>query len=67
MFRLKKGIEEFEMVDGAFAGRKFKRGVLYAEVPPGEKRKFDEIKEETVKQPKRGSKVEAAAAPEREG
>jgi len=65
MFKLKNGVEEFEMVDGAFAGRKFKRGVLYPEVPPGEKHKFDEVREETVKPAKR-NKSEATPAPEKE-
>ena len=34
------------MVDGAFAGRKFVRGKVYGEVPPEEKKKFEEIKSE---------------------
>ena len=43
-YKLKKGIENFQVVDGAFAGRKFVRGKVYGEVPPEEKKKFDEIK-----------------------
>ena len=43
-YKLKKGIENFQVVDGAFAGRKFVRGKVYGEVPPEEKRKFEEIK-----------------------
>ena len=49
MFRLKKGQPEFEVVDGPMTGRKFLRGVDYAEVPPGEKRRFDEIKQAAPK------------------
>ena len=45
-YKLKKGIENFDVVDGAFAGRKFVRGKVYGEVPPEEKKKFDEIKPE---------------------
>ena len=37
-YKLKKGIENFEVVDGAFAGRKFVRGKVYGEVPPEEKK-----------------------------
>lgn len=40
MFRLKKGIESFQVVDGPFAGRKFLKGKEYAEVPDGERGKF---------------------------
>jgi len=43
-YKLKKGIENFDVVDGAFAGRKFVRGKVYGEVPPDESKKFDEIK-----------------------
>ena len=45
-YKLRKGIENFQVVDGAFAGRKFVRGKVYGEVPPEEKKKFDEIKPE---------------------
>jgi hypothetical protein len=47
-YKLKKGIENFDVVDGAFAGRKFVRGKVYGEVPPEEKKKFEEIKPEKV-------------------
>ena len=45
-YKLKKGIENFEVVDGAFAGRKFVRGKVYGEVPPEEKKKFKEIRDQ---------------------
>ena len=42
-YKLKKGIENFQVVDGAFAGRKFVRGKAYTEVPPEEKQKFEKV------------------------
>jgi hypothetical protein len=45
-YKLKTGIEDFQVVDGAFAGRKFRKGFLYAEIPPEEAQKFDEVAEE---------------------
>lgn len=49
-YKLKKGIENFDVVDGAFAGRKFVRGKVYTEVPAEEANKFDEIKPEVKAQ-----------------
>lgn len=49
MFKLKKGQEAFEVVDGPMAGRKFTPGVEYAEVPPQEKQRFAEVKEPKAK------------------
>ena len=43
-YKLKTGIENFDVVDGPFAGRKFVRGKEYGEVPSEEKRKFEEIR-----------------------
>lgn len=37
---LKTGVESFVVVDGPFAGRKYKRDQVYAEIPPQEKKKF---------------------------
>jgi len=45
-YKLKKGIENFDVVDGPFAGRKFVRGKVYGKVPSEEKQKFDEIREQ---------------------
>ena len=59
---LKKGVETFEVVDGPFAGRKYKPGVQYQEVPPQEKKKFEELKAESRSAPSsrpRGSKLKA--------
>lgn len=43
-YRLKKGQESFQVVDGPLAGRKFLKGQVYAEIPPGEKGRFEEIR-----------------------
>ncbi len=40
MYKLKPNVPDFEIVDGPFAGRKYKAGETYKEVPPGEKNKF---------------------------
>jgi hypothetical protein len=42
MYKLKPKSPEFECVDGPLAGRKFRKGELYAEVPAGDRDKFDE-------------------------
>ena len=51
MYKLKKGIENFQIVDGPFAGRKYKRGKVYEEdqIPPEVRGKFDELKAESSK------------------
>jgi len=43
MYRLKKGQEAFELVDGPMAGRKFVPGRSYEEIPAQEKRRFEKI------------------------
>lgn len=40
MYELKPNVADFEVVDGTFAGRKYRAGVLYKEVPPEEVHKF---------------------------
>jgi hypothetical protein len=47
MYRLKKGIEAFSVVEGPMAGRAFAAGKTYEEIPPQEAEKFEEIKEAT--------------------
>lgn len=44
MYRLKEGIESFRVVDGPDEGKKFLKGKEYAEVPAGEKGKFEKIR-----------------------
>lgn len=55
MHRLKKGQEAFEVVDGPMAGRKFRPGEVYAEIPAQEKRRFEAVR------PKPAARTKAAA------
>jgi hypothetical protein len=48
MFILKKGFAEFDMVDGPCAGKKYRHGKKYAEVPEGYEDRFESAKGETV-------------------
>lgn len=41
MYRLKKNVPEFEAVDGPLAGRKFRHGATYEEIPPGDAHRFE--------------------------
>ena len=41
MYKLKKNVADFDVVDGPFAGRKFRAGAAYAEVPPEHISKFE--------------------------
>lgn len=41
MYKLKLNQPDFECVDGPFAGRKYKTGQTYAEIPPNEAHRFD--------------------------
>ena len=43
-YKLKPGVESFEVVDGPFAGKKFLRGKVYEKIPPEEKKKFEQVK-----------------------
>ena len=46
MYQLKPGSESFTVVDGPCAGKTYKPGQAYTEIPPQEKKRFQEIKEE---------------------
>ncbi len=48
-YRLKKSAEAFDVVDGKLAGRKFRHGRVYAEIPENEKHKFEKAVEKEVK------------------
>lgn len=41
MYRLKKNVADFVVTDGPLAGRNYRAGGIYTEVPPGEKHKFE--------------------------
>ncbi len=44
MYRLKDTVPEFEVVDGPLAGRIFRHGETYTEIPPQEKTRFEKVK-----------------------
>lgn len=51
-YRLKPTEENFQVVDGPFAGRRYVAGTVYGEVPPGEEARFvavDHAQPETKK------------------
>ena len=56
MYKLKPSSPEFEVVDGPLAGRKFKRGEVYAEVPPQYADRFDPTDRTLKSVPKEGAK-----------
>lgn len=43
-YMLKKNKPEFDVVDGPFAGKKYRHSGTYEEVPPGEKDRFEVVK-----------------------
>jgi hypothetical protein len=44
MFTLKDGVQGFTVIDGPMAGKSFKKGKFYGEIPPQEAAKFEEVK-----------------------
>jgi hypothetical protein len=40
MYTLKQGVQGFTVIDGPMAGRSFKSGMSYKEIPPQEAAKF---------------------------
>jgi len=51
MYQLKKGQPAIEVADGQFAGRKYRHGVLYNEVPPQEKHRFEQTHKPAAAEP----------------
>jgi hypothetical protein len=47
-YKLKDGVEGFTVIDGAMAGKSFKKGISYPEIPPQEAEKFEVIPETPV-------------------
>lgn len=43
-YRLRPGQETIEIVDGPMAGRRYEKGKTYAEVPPQEAHRFEEMR-----------------------
>jgi len=63
MLQLKEGVESFQVVDGPFAGQKYKRGKVYREdqIPENELHKFvktedREIAETKTRKKRKGKK-----------
>lgn len=46
MYRLKAGEPAIDVVDGPFAGKGYRHGQVYAEVPPEEARRFEAVEED---------------------
>lgn len=63
MFTLKKGIQGFTVVDGAMAGKSFKQGMSYPEIPPQEAAKFEKIVDDKPEE----TQASAEAAPDAGG
>lgn len=61
MYRLKNNAADFAVVDGRFAGRSYRAGEAYEEIPPEEKNKFERI--ESAEERKSGSQEEKASGP----
>lgn len=61
-YRLKQNVPDFEVVDGKFAGRKFRAGENYSEIPPEEKDKFEAVSPES-KPDARAAEPKPAPAP----
>ena len=58
MYKLKKNMENFQVVDGPLAGRKYVRGKEYSEVPAEERHRFE--KKEKLKDT--SSKIQAQSS-----
>lgn len=48
-YKLKKNGPEFDCVDGPFAGKKFRHGETYRDIPQNEKSRFESVKTEAPK------------------
>lgn len=60
MYRLKSNVADFTVVDGKFAGRNYRAGETYDEIPPEEKNKFEKLGSEEAGKP--GSEEVATSA-----
>lgn len=54
-WKLKANAPEFDCVDGPLAGKKYRHGELYADVPQGDKGRFESV----VLPPKKPAKTQA--------
>ncbi|MGD0020829.1 MAG: hypothetical protein ABSC54_00855 [Smithellaceae bacterium] len=56
-FKLKETAEAFQVVDGPYAGKDFKPGIIYNDIPPQEANRFEKAKDEPAsKGDKKGGK-----------
>lgn len=53
-YQLKKNQPGFDVVDGPFAGQKYRHNEVYTEVPPGEKERFEVAKKAVKSAPQGG-------------
>lgn len=63
-YRLKRGCEAFEVVEGHLAGRKFIPGRTYEEIPAAEAHKFDGSGPAPAPEPAKPSRTGSKIAPE---
>lgn len=65
-YRLKPGVPEFDVVDGAFKGKQYRKGKTYTAIPPEESHRFEPVekpKPKLVEAPKKtGAKAQDMAA-----
>ena len=57
MYKLKRNVADFIVVDGYYEGKSFLAGQVYVNIPAHESHKFEKLEEEEVK-PKKGGKKE---------
>ena len=70
MFKLKKNVADFVVVDGPSAGKRYRAGEVYAEVPPEYKNKFEPARpvlEAAASNGARGAAPNPAAPGKRDG
>jgi hypothetical protein len=63
MYKLKTNVPDFEVVDGKFAGRKYRHGQTYQEIPPEEVKKFDQVKAQSEETHSAKTKTQSAERP----
>ena len=57
-YKLKIGQESIRVVDGLFAGRVYRPGMTYNEIPPEEAGRFEEITEPAIVKTKKTAKAD---------
>ena len=62
-YKLRPGMEAFEVVDGPYAGKKYKAGIVYRDVPPQERHRFEPAGPVARPRPAKAKKAAPAAEP----